>query len=50
MGLHESVKKTWIAVQEKYSVPVNVVGVEIPPENKALMKLWKAEGIDRHMK
>ncbi len=50
MALSSSVKKNWIEIQKKNSVPVNAIGVKIKPNDAKTLKIWKEEGIDKFMK
>lgn len=50
MAIDPAIKKTWIELQSRHSVPVNAVGVEIDPGDKFTLEVWKSEGIDQHMK
>ena len=43
------IKKNWIDLQRKKSVPVNAIGVPIDPKDQFTMKVWRDEGIDRYM-
>jgi hypothetical protein len=50
MALDPAVRKNWIEIQKQHSVPVNAVGIEINPNDKETLKVWKEEGIDQHVK
>lgn len=50
MALNERIKKNWIAIQQKYDVPVNALGVKISPKDEKTLKVWREEGIAEHMK
>lgn len=49
MTLDPEVKKNWIEIQKKHSIPVNAIGVKIDPKDEATLKVWKEEGIDKFM-
>lgn len=49
-SLNPAVKKIWIEVQREHDIPVNAIGLAIEPEDKAILKIWRDEGIDRFMK
>ncbi len=49
MALSSAVKKNWIEVQKKHSVPVNAIGVKINAKDEKTLKIWKEEGIDKFM-
>jgi|GEM_PF-444408 hypothetical protein len=44
------VRKNWIEIQKKHTVPVNAIGVKINPKDERIFKIWKAEGIDAYVK
>ena len=50
MALKPEIKKNWIEVQKRYSYPVNAIGVQIASSDKATLKVWKEEGIDKFVK
>ncbi len=50
MTLDTAVKKNWIEVQKKHTVPVNAIGVKIDSKDEKTMKVWKDEGIDEFVK
>lgn len=50
MALDPAIKKAWIEVQKNHPVPVNAIGVPIPPGDEATLAVWRREGIDRHVK
>jgi hypothetical protein len=50
MGLNPVVKKNWVEIQKKHSVPVNAIGVPIDPKDEKTLKVWREEGIDQYMK
>lgn len=50
MALDPAIKKTWIEIQKTKNVPVNAIGVPIPPTDQATLKVWREEGIDQHVK
>ncbi len=50
MTLDTAVKKNWIEVQKKHTVPVNAIGVKIDTKDEKTMKVWKDEGIDEFVK
>ncbi len=50
MGIDETVKRNWIAIQQKYDFPVNAIGMKINPKDEKTMKVWKSEGIDAYMR
>lgn len=50
MALDSAVKKTWIEIQKTKEVPVNAIGVPIPPQDEATLKVWREEGIDQYLK
>ncbi len=50
MNMNERVKKNWIEIQKKNSVPVNAIGVQIKSNDKKTLEKWKAEGIDAYLK
>ena len=49
MGIDPKIKKNWIEIQKKHVEPVNAIGVQIDPKDKATLKVWKEEGIDKFM-
>lgn len=50
MALDKHIKKNWIEIQKKHSVPVNAIGVKIDPKDERSLKIWKDEAIDQFMK
>ncbi len=50
MALDETIKRNWIAIQQKHDVPVNAIGIKINPKDQKTMKVWQEEGIEAHMK
>ncbi len=50
MALSSAVKKNWIEVQKKHSVPVNAIGVKIKNNDEKTLKVWKEEGLDKFVK
>ncbi|MCL2340868.1 MAG: hypothetical protein FWC49_04085 [Proteobacteria bacterium] len=50
MALDATIKKNWIEVQKKNSVPVNAIGMKINPKDEKTLKIWKDEGIDAFVK
>jgi hypothetical protein len=50
MGISEAIKKNWIAIQKKNSVPVNAIGVKIGKDDEKTLKIWQDEGIDKFLK
>lgn len=50
MALDSIIKKNWIEIQKRNSVPVNAIGVKINPKDEKTLKIWKEEGIDQYMK
>ncbi|MGB3211156.1 MAG: hypothetical protein WBB19_10665 [Desulforhopalus sp.] len=50
MTISEAIKKNWIAIQKKRSVPVNAIGVEIRKEDEKMFKIWQEEGINNYLK
>jgi len=50
MALDAIIKKNWIEVQKKNTVPVNAIGVKINPKDEKTMNIWKGEGIDSFLK
>lgn len=49
MALDPKIKKNWIQLQEKSTVPVNAIGLPIPAQDSFTLKVWKEEGIDQHL-
>lgn len=49
MALDAKAKDFWIGVQKKHPVPVNAFGKPIQ-DNPQTLKIWKEEGIDKHIK
>ena len=45
-----NIKKNWIAIQKKYDVPVNAIGMKINPKDEKTLKIWREEGIDTYMR
>lgn len=50
MNMNERVKKNWIEIQKKNSVPVNAIGVKIKSNDQKTLEKWKEEGIDAYLK
>ncbi len=50
MGISEAIKKNWIAIQKKNSVPVNAIGIKIRKDDEKTLKIWQDEGIDKFLK
>jgi hypothetical protein len=50
MALDVNIKKNWIAIQKKYDVPVNAIGMKINPKDEKTLKIWREEGIDTYMR
>lgn len=50
MGIDTSVRKNWIEIQKKHTVPVNAIGVKIKDSDSKTLKIWKDEGIDKFIK
>ncbi len=50
MALNTAVKKQWIEVQKKHSVPINAIGVKIDSKDEKTLKVWREEGIDKFVK
>jgi len=50
MALDATIKKNWIEIQKKNTVPVNAIGVKINPKDEKTLKVWKDEGIDAFVK
>lgn len=50
MGIDSNIKKNWIEIQKRNTVPVNAIGVKINPKDEKTMKVWKEEGIDAFIK
>ncbi|MDR2549879.1 MAG: hypothetical protein LBD10_06760 [Desulfobulbus sp.] len=50
MTLDAIIKKNWIEIQKKNTVPVNAIGVKINPKDERTLKVWKDEGIDVFVK
>jgi len=50
MPLDNGVKKNWIEIQRKHSVPVNAIGLKIDPKDSNTLKVWRDEGIDQFVK
>ena len=50
MALDNIIKKNWIEIQKKNTVPVNAIGIKINPKDEKTMKIWKEEGIDTFIK
>lgn len=47
MPIDPAIKKNWIEIQKKSSVPVNAIGVKIDPKDEFTLKVWRDEGIDQ---
>ncbi len=50
MPIDTHIKRNWIEIQKKHTVPVNAIGVKISPKDEKTMKVWKEEGIDQFIK
>ena len=50
MGINESIKKNWINIQKRNSVPVNAIGAKINSKDEKSLGVWRQEGIDKFMK
>ncbi len=50
MPIDNMIKKNWIEIQKKNTVPVNAIGVKINPKDEKTLKVWKDEGIDKFLK
>ena len=50
MPIDNQIKKNWIEIQKKNTVPVNAIGVKINPKDEKTLKVWKDEGIDKFLK
>ncbi len=50
MALDSRIKKNWIDIQKRNTVPVNAIGVKINPKDEKTMRVWKEEGIDEYLK
>ena len=50
MAIDPAVKNNWIEIQKRYDYPVNAIGVRIEPSDQATMGVWRAEGLDAHVK
>jgi hypothetical protein len=50
MAMNEKIKKNWIEIQKKHTVPVNAIGVKIQDGDKKTLQKWKEEGIDEYLK
>ncbi len=50
MAISEAIKKNWIAIQKKNSVPVNAIGVAIRKDDEKTLKIWQEEGISKFIK
>ncbi len=50
MSIKPEIKKNWVEIQKKYDFPVNAIGVKINPKDKATLKVWTEEGIDKFVK
>ncbi|WP_310599239.1 hypothetical protein [Desulfobulbus sp.] len=50
MALDAIIKRNWIEIQKKNTVPVNAIGVKINPKDERTLKVWKDEGIDVFVK
>lgn len=50
MPIDNLIKKNWIEIQKKNTVPVNAIGVKINPKDEKTLKVWKDEGIDKFIK
>ena len=50
MPIDTAIKKNWIELQKKQSVPVNAIGIKIDSKDEATLKVWRDEGIDQFVK
>ena len=50
MPIDNFIKKNWIEIQKKNTVPVHAIGVKINPKDEKTLKVWKDEGIDKFVK
>lgn len=50
MALNAVIRKNWIEIQKKHSVPVSAIGIKIDPRDEKTMKVWKDEKIDQFVK
>ena len=50
MGIDAAVRKNWVEIQKKHSVPVNAIGMKIKDNDTKTLKVWKEEGIDKFLK
>ena len=50
MALDATIKKNWIEIQKKNTVPVSAIGVKINPKDEKTLKIWKDEGVDAFVK
>jgi hypothetical protein len=50
MSVPEHIKKLWIELQKKHSVPVNAIGVRIDARDSATLKVWREQGIDQYQR
>ncbi len=49
MGIDATTKSNWIEVQKKNNAPVNALGMKIDAKDEKSMKVWREEGIDKHL-
>ncbi len=50
MAISEAIKKNWVEIQKKHSVPVNAIGVQIRKDDEKTLKIWQDEGINKFLK
>ncbi len=50
MAIDQAIKKNWIEIQKKHTVPVNAIGIEIKKNDTKTLEKWKEEGIDSYLK
>ena len=50
MPIDGAIKKNWIEIQKRNTMPVNAIGVKIDSKDSFTLKVWKEEGIDRFVK
>lgn len=50
MAIDIRIKRNWIEIQKKNTLPVNAIGVKINPKDEKTMRVWKEEGIDQYLK
>ena len=50
MAIPEQIRKLWMEIQKKHSVPVNAIGVKIESRDVATLKVWREQGLDQFLK